>query len=139
MISLYGRTISIIVIISVILHLVWAVALMGDHSALDATALSSIYRYIASPELIVLALTIAAGLALIGISTTTPWIVLLLLPQQCLLMMSAAGAIEAMYLGQFADGILRPHAFIIVDQLYSILIALGHTAAIIIHAVRIGR
>jgi hypothetical protein len=45
-------------------------------------------------------------------------------------MMSAAGAIEAMWLGQFADGVLRPTAFIAADQMYTVLAALGHTVAI---------
>ncbi len=59
------------------------------------------------------------------------------MPQQILLMMSAAGAVESMWLGQFADGVLRPHTFIIADQIYSILAAIGHTVAIIMHARRI--
>ncbi len=62
------------------------------------------------------------------------WVVVLLLPQQILLMMGVSGAIEAIWLSQFADGVLRPRAFIAADQINSVLAAIGHTVAIISHA-----
>ncbi len=39
-----------------------------------------------------------------------------------------------MVLGQFADGIQRSHWFLIVDQIPIILIALGHTTALLVIA-----
>ena len=60
-----------------------------------------------------------------------PWNAVFLIPQQSLLLVSAAGAITAMVLSQFADGVVRPRAFIAADQMHIVLAALGHGAAIV--------
>lgn len=126
--------VSIMVIFAICLHLEWATLLLIDSSAANATALHSLFRYI--PEIHVLALTVASAaiLAGIGLWTYRPLIMLLLIPQQILLMMSAAGTIDAVWLGHFADGVIRPRAFIAADQCYAVLAAIGHTVAIIGHA-----
>jgi hypothetical protein len=134
-----ARSISIMVLYAIALHLSWAVILLFDHQAINATALNALARYIYPPELLVWVIASAAIAALIALSTRRPWIVLLLLPQQVLLMMSASGAAEAIWLSQFADGVIRSRSFIAADQLYSILAAIGHTAAITIHAIRVNR
>ncbi len=133
------RPISIMVLFAIALHFSWGFILAIDNknSALGVNAINALHRYISSPHLLIAALWGVALLALCGLFTRTPWVVFLLMPQQILLMMSAAGAVESMWLGQFADGVLRPHTFIIADQIYSILAAIGHTVAIIMHARRI--
>ena len=60
--------------------------------------------------------------------------VLLLLPQQTLLVITAIGAILAAISGHYADGVPRPTLFILADQFPPILIAGAHTLAIISHA-----
>lgn len=77
---------------------------------------------------------VAATLALIGLFVRPIWFILLLTPQQLLLTMSATGAIEAIWISQFADGVVRSRAFLAADQSYSIIVAIGHTAAIASHA-----
>lgn len=134
-----NQPISIMVLFAIALHLWWAFVLCFDYSALDATAVHALHRYITNTPMLILTLTTVGVLALVGLFTRTPWVVFLLIPQQAILMMSAGGAIEAMWLGQFADGILRPHAFIIADQSYSVIAAIGHTVAIVAHARRIVR
>lgn len=54
-----------------------------------------------------------------------------LLPQQFTLMMSAGGAIVCIWAGHFADGVIRPSAFLLVDQIPAVLIALMHSGAIV--------
>ncbi|MDB5612076.1 MAG: hypothetical protein JWP25_8976 [Bradyrhizobium sp.] len=132
-----NRQISIMVLFAISLHLWWAITLAIDSSALSVNAIDALYRYIHPLPILIAVITGAATMALIGIFTELPWVLLFLIPQQVLLMMSAAGAIESMWLGQFADGVLRPHAFIAADQFYSVLAALGHTIAIIVHARRV--
>ncbi len=39
-------------------------------------------------------------------------------------MISAVGALGAMITGMFADGVVRPHEFIIADQVPAVLLAL---------------
>jgi hypothetical protein len=55
----------------------------------------------------------------------------MLLPQQTLLMISACGAILAIYFSRYADGVVRPRPFIAADQIHVILAALGHTTAVV--------
>lgn len=110
-------------------------------AVLGAVGLGALHLSIGAPQLLAVVIACVALLALLGIFTRRPWIVVaLLLPQQALLMMSAAGVIEAIWLAQFADGVFRPRAFIAADQMYSVLAAIGHTVAITAHAVaRISR
>jgi TM2 domain-containing membrane protein YozV len=73
-----------------------------------------------------------ASLAMIGLAARNRHLrVYLILPQQLILWFSVVGAAHAMYLGQFADGIQRAHWFLVVDQVPIVLIALGHTVALL--------
>lgn len=135
MIPIRRRFLSIMVLYAIALHLTWAGILIVDDVATQATALNAVYRYIDPVPLLIAALVTAASLALLGLYLLSPVGLLLLLPQQLILMMSAAGAFEAMWNMQFADGVIRPVAFIAADQIYSILAAIGHTAALIRHAI----
>lgn len=136
MISWHNHSLSIMVFYAVLLHLVWAGILLFDDSAINATAVNALYRYI-GPTMLLAAVVAAAALsAAYAMFSNTSWTLILLLPQQILLMMSAAGCIEAIWASQFADGVLRPRGFIAADQIYSVLAAIGHTLAIIAHAGR---
>lgn len=130
------RAVSIMVLSAVALHFIWATILMVDQDALGATALSALHRHIPMPWLMWVIAT-AALMALLALVVRAPLFLLMLLPQQILLMMSAAGAVEAIWLGQFADGVVRSRGFLAADQCYSIIVAIGHTAAIIVHARRV--
>lgn len=139
MIRINNHPVSIMVLYAIALHLAWASILWFDDAATNATALNALFRYIQPTGLLSFVIASAAIAALVALFTENPWVVILLLPQQVLLMMSAAGATEAMWLAQFADGVLRPRAFIVADQLYSVLAAVGHTAAITFHALRVNQ
>lgn len=133
------QAVSIMVMYAISLHLFWAAIILIDDSSVHATAVHALFRYIAPPVLLSAFILFAALLATLGLFTHVPWIVVMLMPQQILLMMSAAGAVEAIWLSQFADGVIRPRSFVAADQIYSILAAFWHTVAIIAHAIRIVR
>ena len=136
MLILRGHHVSIMVLFAIALHLCWTLMIFLDPSALNATALSALYRYIHPAPLLAMVISSAAMMALAGLFTNRlPWVVILLMLQQAMLMMSAIGAIDAMWLAQFADRVIRPRAFIAADQMYAVLAAIGHTAAIIARAV----
>ena len=61
------------------------------------------------------------------------WFVTLIevLPQQSLLVYSAIGAIQAIVASQFADGVIRPRAFIAADQFPAVALCVFHTCAIL--------
>lgn len=62
---------------------------------------------------------------------TPEWSIIIGLPQQLLLMISAGSSLWAVLLSQYADGAPRHWAFIFADQLPAILAALCHTGALI--------
>lgn len=130
MLVIANRQISILVLCVIALHFWWAAIIFWDEAGLLATSVDSLYRYTLSPRLLVFVLIVSSVLASLRVAFPgTPW--WFLIPQQVLLLFSAAGSVEAMWLGQFADGVLRPHAFLMNDQIYSIVFAVGHTLAII--------
>lgn len=132
------RMVSMMVLCAVAIHLSWAYALALDPSALGATAIHAIYRFVPSRDGVAIVCCLVAMLALIGIfSRSSKTVIWLLIPQQIVLTFSAAGAIEAIYLGQYADGVLRPIGFIFGDQVSSIWMAFWHTMAIVAHAARL--
>lgn len=139
MIRITTHLLSTMVLLAITVHLVWATILLLDESAVNATAVNALYRYIAPPALLALAIAAAALFALTAMLARSQWTLLLLLPQQVLLMMSAAGAIEATWAAQFADGVIRSRAFIAADQLYSVLAAVWHTVAIVAYTMRTTR
>ncbi len=115
------------------LHIVWAVALLVDSSTQGVTAVSVAARMFGWPWTSVFMLT-AAAMAIVGIIVPithcrcNTWF---MLPQQFLLILSAGGALSAMVQSKFADGVLRPRAFLIADQLPAILIAVAHVVVMI--------
>lgn len=139
MIKIAGRLFSITVGVCIALHIVWAWLILFDGSALNSTALAAIYRALGFGSAVWTAalLCAAALLASWGMVTRRPWIVVLLLPQQALLLISAVGSIEAIWAQQFADGVVRPAGFIAADQIDSVLLAAGHTAALVSHWFRL--
>lgn len=134
-----NHPVSIMVMYAVTLHLWWCAMIMTDDSAMNATPVNAIHRYVHSPTMLSGLLLVVAVLALSGTFCRKPYLVLLLVPQQIILLMSAAGVIEAVWLGQFADGVVRSRVFIATDQANSVVACIGHTAALIAHARRLVR
>lgn len=121
---------SVIILYGIVLHAVWATALFFDAAVRGVTAIWEISTWAPAPytKFVLAAVAFLAGVALFfdGLRRTA-----LLLPQQTILFLSAVGAVEAMYLSAYADGVLRPRAFLIADQLPAVLLAVAHTIAII--------
>jgi hypothetical protein len=122
------------IIYAVALHLVWGVLGLVDPAAYDSTAFSALFRlfgYATSP----ICFAVAAS-ALVGIGTHGRLKGLaFMLPQQTILLISAFGAVHAMMLSQFADGVIRPRAFIIADQVPAVITAIGHTVSMVRFAI----
>lgn len=136
MIVMFGRLMSIMVMSAILLHLVWAATIVVDRSAVGATAVNALYRFVPDAFLLAWLLLVVAGMAASAMLLSSPAAMVMLLPQQAVLMMSAGGAVEAMWLGQFADGVSRPLGFLVADQIYCVIVAMGHTAALVSIALR---
>lgn len=52
-------------------------------------------------------------------------------PQQMVLLFTSVSALAAVVSGEYADGVPRPHLFILADQLPALTIAVFHTAALV--------
>lgn len=127
---------SIMVMFAIILHVWWALMIIVDASAVQATALEAVSRYIQPPLFLAFVIIATAVMAVIAVIYNSAWIIIFLIPQQAISMMGAAGAIEAIWLAQFADGTIRPRIFIATDQMYAVFVAIGHTIAVISLALR---
>lgn len=118
--------------LAIIMHLVWAGVLSFDADAINATGPHALLLIARRPDIAAGVLFTVAVLAIVGcsIEERVPRIVLLL-PQQVILWFSLIGAANAMWMGQFADGTVRSSGFLVVDQIPVVLVALGHTAALL--------
>jgi len=121
-----------------LIHLGWAVLIALHAAAEGSTPVSGIVKGLSqlglsSRPAIIIILVVSSLLALSVIlneRTRTVWTILALLPQQMLLVMSSWASLRAMSQGMYADGIIRPHAFIEADQLPSLVAAAVYTVAI---------
>ena len=111
----------------------WAVGVASDPSGLFSTPVSGLHDFFRSRWLLVVILTLSA---LGGCVTTvrgdhTLRGVLLMLPTQFVLLIAAFGSAQAIRTSQFADGVVRPSAFIFTDQSLMVIVAVGYTLAMI--------
>jgi hypothetical protein len=128
----------ITVCITIALHVIWAVSLVIDPTAINATGLRTMLLVARDTDMAAAIFAAVAVAATVGLISKGRFLrVLLILPQQAVLWFSVMGAINAMWLGQFADGVQRSHWFLIVDQMPVVLIALGHTLALLLIADRV--
>lgn len=131
MIDIGQKHFSLMILYAVALHYIWGALLWMDDSVAGVSAIAAV-RYVFPHPF--------AGLSMIIASTIAMWAffirsktlaAIMMVPQQFLLMTAAGGAIEAMVLGHFADGIPRTQAFLLASQTPAFLAAFGHTAALI--------
>ena len=118
---------------AVSLHAIWAALLFGNAKAMRSTAVSGPAKLFPNHYGLAILLVTVAVCALTGIylKRLSASKVMLLVPQQIMLGLSAFAAVKAMYFGHFADGVPRPRPFLIADQAPAVLALLVHSATII--------
>lgn len=124
------------------LHLLWAfVLLFFGYAAAGSTALSGLLLTVGGNRwVLIVALTFAAVGALLAVGRPPSMLGLsLMLPQQVLLLISTFAGLQAVFMGAYADGVVRPWPFILTDQLPIILAAPLYTVAVVLyHGGRLG-
>lgn len=117
---------------AVFLHCVWAVALLASGAALNATAVHGPALLFPNRYGLALLLAVVAWSAVAGVFMPLgiPKI-LLLIPQQIMLGLSASAAMYAVVVGHYADGTPRSSLFILADQVPAILALLVHSLSIL--------
>lgn len=113
---------------TILLHTIWGILLFTSDAPLRITAIHTVVRMglVSAQEAGTLYLSVAL-LAVMSLFVPGKIAALYLAPQNILLALSAFGATRAMFLGQFADGIIRDPAFIVTDQMPAILLFGLHT------------
>lgn len=124
-----------VVMLAIAIHLLWGILLLsGEKSVTGVTAIHTTQTLLGSPSTVGWAYLLASFCSLAGIilegRIRLMFELSLMLPQQFLLMLSAFGALYAMRLSAFADGVVRPRSFLIADQGPAVLIAVFHTLAL---------
>lgn len=116
---------------AIMLHWIWGATLLSSSAPLGITAIATVVRMgvVSAPAAGAMYL-IAAAMGVVGIYMPRIERTLFLIPQTMLLWIGAYGAARAMILGQFADGIIRPSAFLVTDQAPAIIAALCYTIAV---------
>lgn len=122
---------SLIVVYACMVHYVFATALLMDSSAVGITAISSVVGLVGSDLLAAGCFLCVGSLAILGLGASGRIGLILMAPQQFILIVSAGGAINAMITGRFADGVVRPHWFLIADQSPAVAAAIAHTIALV--------
>ena len=116
------------------LHLLWACLLFaGFDATLSSTALSGPAKLFPNSYGLGILLLTVASCALVGIYMRRINItkVMLLVPQQIMLGLSAFAALHAMVVSHYSDGVERPWSFIVADQAPAVFALLIHSATIV--------
>ena len=121
----------LIVFLAIVQHFFWAAMLLWNEQVEQVTALAALSPFVILYRGVVPLITVAIMAAASIFIQSRIWRTAMMLPQQFILGVSAMGALEAMYNSTFADGVWRPRAFLIADQIPVVLIAVFHTIAII--------
>jgi hypothetical protein len=113
------------------LHLSWAAVLILSPHDMRTAALANFIRLGGVAGAAVLFLCIGGAALYVSARAPRGWLGLaLVFPQQVVLLLTAAMALDHALRGTYGDGVLRPPEFILADQLPVILTALIHTAAL---------
>lgn len=121
------------ILAAMLLHVIEAIVLCFYPGSEGTIALASLINTFGSNYLTAAALLVASSLAAITILSKKInfiWRIIAILPQQGLLFITAFGALSAIIGSQYADAVIRPFAFILVDQWPRMVFALIHVGTI---------
>ena len=126
------RSLPVMIIYAIALHICWGVLGTIDDTTYLSTAASAPFHLFGNlTALVCIVVAVSALTGLIARFRSPLTSLMCMLPQQSLLIISAVGAAHAIYLGQFADGVVRSRFFIAADQVPAILAAIGHTVSML--------
>ena len=121
----------LIILYAIVVHVITGIVLILNPDAGASTGPSSVVQLFFDSSLLAgVAMLIAAALAT-GAHLYRPWRSWAYWPQQLLLVVAAIGALVAVVMGNYADGVVRPTLFIATDQLPVMLMPIFHAVAII--------
>lgn len=115
----------------IFIHMTWGLCLLVSGEPLNVTAINSM-AWLGRIPLAITCIVTAAVAACASVVRLSPVAtLLLLLPQQFMLMGSGYGSFLAIYHSAFADGVVRPREFLVSDQNWHLIILAIHTVVLI--------
>lgn len=116
---------------------IWGAVILFHPEAMKATPMSTLAQFFNQSQYalsVALLSSVAATFTALAFDNRVDVrSMILLIPQQFLMVMAAGGSVLAVYQGEYADGVQRSHWFILADQLPWILAALFYTFSIVEH------
>ena len=113
---------------AITLHLTWAVMLLFSSDPLYTVPLGGLARIIPNQYILAAVLLVVVLCAVGWFLKHLHW---QLIPQQFIVLITTLRAVEAAAASQYADGVIRPTAFIAADQMLSFLFGVFYTLAIL--------
>jgi hypothetical protein len=110
-------------------HFIQAALIFSDSAARKVTSLDALHAIFGDLDAPIMILASISACLVIWLRRLS-YKVIAILPQQFILLVAMLGAVSAIFSQSFADGVVRPFAFIAADQGIYILIALVHLWAL---------
>ncbi len=123
-----------VIVLASALHLIWGVLIWQSAAPYATTPIAGIHSILGD-----LGGRVVAGSVLCAVALLALWsmylhknifTLLMLLPQEAFLVMSASSVVLAMIQGHYADEVIRARAFIAADQILYLLLAILYPCAI---------
>lgn len=114
------------------LHIIWGLLLIFSIDATRITGLNLLYTIVPNRFMLAAILICSSLMALMAVlKYNGTKSIVLLLPQQFLLVVPAIAVLQAIGVGHFADGVARSRVFLTADKASVVLLAIYHTHALI--------
>ena len=122
----------VLVLVAVTVAAGWAIALCFSSAPVGTTPISGLHAYTGNRWIDIVVLTVAAACAAWSLWRRPSLRTLAALtPLQIVLFLAAASSLEAVLDSAYADGVVRPRAFIFSDQFLTISVIAWYTVAVI--------
>lgn len=124
---------NLIFAFATIVHLTWGFSLLLSPELLETTGVSLMIKLCGGQHLAGLVFILGGLLATVSVAdyTGNPLSnMLMMIPQQMFLFVAAISATFCIIDGQFADGVARSSVFLLIDQMWLIVICLVHSIAL---------
>lgn len=126
------RSNNLIILNVIIIQLTTAIFLLLSPTEIRVATLGVFYNIFTIPSIGAALMIMVAIVALVGfsISTKNRLRFLFFLPQFIFLLLTSGSSLSYVLSGQYADGIIRPWYFILIDQLYPLVLVVLYTLSI---------
>ena len=123
---------NLIIYYAIILQSITGVFLLTSEPPIRVASLGVFYDLFAIPQIGALLMLLGVFFAVVGlfINNANKLRFLFFLWQYIFLLLTAGSSINYIYRGMYADGVIRPHDFIFLDQLPYLVIAFVYTIQI---------